>query len=435
MAASRQIAVIVIILVAIAVGWFGYERGWYGRATTETANAQQAPANGAPGAAAGGAGQQANRQRQGGANGGQGGGGFGGAGRGGPVIVVTQPVEIDTSGIEVTAVGTVSSAKNITLYPQVTGVVTDISFTPGSKVDANQPLLVLDDADEQVALDKAKLALESAQSAYDRANQLAQSNNVTAVAVTDAKTALDQAKIGVQSAQLDLDKRTVKAPFAGTVGLTDLSVGDLVSSQKAIATLDDMTTVTVSFSVPERASGLVKIGDPVTATTDALAGKSFAGKVIAVDSRVDATTRALNVEASVPNEDSALRPGMALTLVLDFPGTPHPSVSSLSIQWDRAGSYVWKVDGGKAKRVPIQIITRRSGVVTVAGDLKEGDAVVTEGVLRIREGVQVAEAGAIAAGGGNGGQQGGRPNGEGGQGRPNAAGAAPAANAPAAAGG
>lgn len=429
MNASRQISVIVIILVAVAVGWFGYERGWYGRSSTDAANAQAAPA--------GGAGQQANRQ--GGAGGGQGGGAGGFGGRGGPVLVVTQPVETDTSGIEVRAVGTVSSAKNVTLYPQVTGVVTDISFKPGSKVDENQPLLVLDDADEQVALDKAKLAVQSAQSAYDRATQLAQSNNVTAVAVTDAKTALEQAQIGVKSAQLDLDKRTVKAPFAGTVGLTDLSIGDLVSSQKAITTIDDMTTVTVSFSVPERASGLVKIGDPVTATTDALAGQSFAGKVIAVDSRVDPTTRELDVEASVPNEDEALKPGMALTLVLDFPGTPHPSVSSLSIQWDRQGSYVWKIDGGKAKRTAIQIISRHSGVVTVAGDLKEGDAVVTEGVLRIREGVQVAEAGAAgAAAGAAGGQQGGRPNGQGGQGSgqggQNGA-KAPAATAPATAGG
>lgn len=432
MAASRQIAVIVIILVAIAVGWFGYERGWYGRATTDAANTQAAPAAAAGGA--GTAGQQANRQ--GGANGGQGGGAGGFGGRGGPVIVVTQAVETDTSGIEVRAVGTVSSAKNVTLYPQVTGIVTNISFTPGSKVDASQPLLLLDDGDEQVALDKAKLAVESAQSAYDRATQLAQSNNVTAVAVTDAKTLLEQAQIGVKSAQLDLDKRTVKAPFAGTVGLTDLSVGDLVSSQKAITTIDDMTTVTVSFSVPERASGLVKIGDPVTATTDALAGQSFAGKVIAVDSRVDPTTRELDVEASVPNEDEALKPGMALTLVLDFPGTPHPSVSSLAIQWDRQGSYVWKVDGGKAKRVAVQIISRHSGVVTVAGDLKEGDAVVTEGVLRIREGVQVAEAGAAGAGGGAaGGQQSGRPGGQGnGQGGQNGA-KAPAATAPATAGG
>ncbi|HVY20417.1 MAG TPA: efflux RND transporter periplasmic adaptor subunit [Bauldia sp.] len=424
MAASRQIAVIVIIIVAVAVGWFGYERGWYGHtvAAGPGGQGQQTAQN-----AGGGAGQQGNRpQRQGGAGGGQGGGGFGGAfGRGGPVIVVTQPVETDNSGIEVQAVGTVASAKAVTLYPQVTGVVTDISFMPGSAVTQGQPLLHLDDGDEQIALDKARLAVQSAQAAYDRANQLAQSNNATAVSVTDAKNALDTAQIGLKSAQLDLDKRTVSAPFAGTVGLTDLSIGDLVNSQKSVTTLDDMTTVTVGFSVPERASGLVKIGDPVTATTDALAGQKFTGKVIAVDSRVDPTTRALNVEAVLPNDAAALKPGMALTLVLDFPGAPHPSVPSLSIQWDRQGSYVWKVVDGKAKRIAVQIITRRSGVVTVAGDLKEGDPVVTEGVLRIRDGIQVAEAGSFAGaanGGGNAGQQGNRQGG--GQGRPAANGGA-----------
>jgi RND family efflux transporter MFP subunit len=426
MAASRQIAVIVIIVVAAAVGWFGYERGWYGHGATETAApAQRQQAQNA----AGGGAQQGNRQRQGGA-GGSAGGAFG---RGGPVIVVTQPVETDSSGIEVQAVGTVASVKSVTLFPQVTGVVTDISFQPGGTVTQGQPLLHLDDSDAQVALEKAKLAVTAAQAAYDRANQLAQSNNATAVSVTDAKNALATAQIGLKSAQLDLDKRTVTAPFAGTVGLTDLSVGDLVNSQKAVTTLDDMSTVTVSFSVPERASGLVKVGDTVTATTDALAGQKFTGKVIAVDSRVDPTTRALNVEASLPNEAAVLKTGMALTLVLDFPGTPHPSVPSLSIQWDRQGSYVWKIVDGKAKRIAVQIITRRSGVVTVAGDLKEGDPVVTEGVLRIRDGVQVAEAGAFAAGGnganGGGQQQGNRQGG--GQGRPpnSGTGAGPAAAA------
>jgi RND family efflux transporter MFP subunit len=415
MSASRQIAFVVIILVAAAVGWFGYERGWYGHAPDTAPAQQQASAQNAAGA-----GQQGNRQRQGG-----GAGGAGGAfGRGGPVIVVTAPVDTDTSGIEVQAVGTVASAQAVTLYPQVTGVVTEIAFTPGSKVTAGQPLVRLDDSDAQVALDKAQLAVASAQAAYDRASQLAQSNNATTVAVSDAKNALDTAQINLKSAQLDLAKRTIAAPFAGTVG-------DLVSSQKAIVTLDDTSTVIVSFSVPERASGLVKAGDSISATTDALAGQKFSGKVIAVDSRVDPATRALNVQASVPNEAAALKPGMALTLVLDFPGTAHPSVPSLSIQWDRQGSYVWKVADGKATRVPVQIITRRSGVVTVAGDLNKGDPVVTEGVLRVREGAQVAEAGAAGNGGANGGQ-GNRPNTER---APTAESGASAAAKPAAAGG
>ncbi len=394
MTASKQIAAVVIILVAVAAGWFGYERGWYGNGPVSgAANGQQ---SGAAGANTGGA-----ATRGGGA------GGFGG--RGGPVQVVTDTVDTDNSGIEVRAIGTVAASKAVTLFPQVTGMVTDVAFVPGSDVKEGQTLLRLDDADQQVAVEKAKLDVQTAQSASDRATQLAQSNNATVVAVTDAKTALQQAQISLRSAELDLAKRTVIAPFAGTIGLTDINVGDLVTSTKAIASLDDTSSVTVSFAVPERASGLVKIGDDVSATTDALAGKSFTGHVTAVDSRVDPTTRTLNVEANLPNNADVLKPGMALTIDLKFPGTPHPSVSSLAVQWDRNGSYVWKVADGKAKRTAIQIIARRSGVVTVAGDLKEGDAVVTEGVLRVREGVAVAEAGTGGNGGAGGSQNGTRP--------------------------
>lgn len=393
MTASKQIAAVVIILVAVAVGWLGYQRGWYGSSpSAPTAGAQQATG----GQAANGAGGQR-----------QGGGGFGG--RGAPVQVVTDKVETDNSGIEVRAVGTVAAAKAVTLYPQVTGIVTDVAFVQGSDVKEGDALLRLDDADQQVAVDKAKLDVQTAQAAYDRATQLAQSNNATAVAVTDAKTALAQAQISLRSAQLDLAKRTVTAPFAGTIGLTDISIGDLVTSSKAIASLDDMSTVTVSFAVPERASGLVTTNDEVTGSTDALAGKSFTGHITAVDSRVDPTTRTLNVQASLPNDADALKPGMALTIDLKFPGTAHPSVSSLAIQWDRNGSYVWKVVGGKAKRTSIQIIARHSGVVTVAGDLSEGDAVVTEGVLRVRDGLAVAEAGSGGANGGPGQGNGQRP--------------------------
>jgi RND family efflux transporter MFP subunit len=390
MSATRQIAFSVLLLIVILGGWFAYERGRYGGGAAPGASTERQPAAGAPGTAADQQGQQANRRNGGGA-------GSAGGGRGGAVQVVTAPVEIDTSGLEVRAVGTVAASKAVTLYPEVTGLVTDVAFKPGGPVTEGQALLRLDDADQQIAVEKAKIALADAQAALDRSNQLAKSSNITTVALSDAKTTVQKAAIDLRSAESDLAKRTLHAPFAGTIGLSDLTVGDLVNSQKPIATLDDMSTVTVAFAVPERASGLVAIGDAVSGTTDALAGQSFTGKVTAVDSRVDSTTRTLNVEANLPNDANTLKPGMALTLVLTFPGTPHPSVPSLAIQWDRQGSYVWKVDGNVVHRTAVQIITRRSGVVTVAGELKEGDPVVTEGVLRLREGITVATAGVPGA--------------------------------------
>src|SRR5690606_4244279 len=123
---------------------------------------------------------------------------------------------------------------------------------------------------------------------------------------------------------------------------------------------------TVAFEVPERASGRVAVGQELTATTAALAGRRFVGEVSAVDSRVDAVARTLRVEASLPNEANVLKPGMALSVVLAFAGDEHLSVPSASVLWDRGGPYVWKVAGDSATRTDVDIVARHSGVVVVA---------------------------------------------------------------------
>ncbi len=386
MSAIRQIVLSLIVILIAAAGWYAYDQGWF--------SAQQAQGPGA------GAGQADGRGPRG--------PGFGN-GRGSAVLVITAPVGTDDAGIDVRAIGTVAAAQEVTLYPQDSGIVTDVAFTPGSKVTKGQTLVQLDDSDQQVALERAKIALQTAQSALDRAEQLAKSNNITTVALTDARTAQQNAAIGLKAAENDLAKRTITAPFAGIIGLTDIAIGDLISSSKAIATLDDMSKVTVAFDVPERASGLVAVGQPVAATTEALAGQTFKGTVSAVDNRVDPVARTLRVEATLPNDANVLKPGMALNAAMSFPGTPHPSVPSLAVQWDRAGAYVWKVTDDKAHRTPVQILGRRSGAVIVTGDLAENDLVVVEGLQRLREGSTVTEADAApeaAAGIGRGGGEG-----------------------------
>ena len=368
MSAIRQIVLSLVVILIAAAGWYAYDQGYFSMQQGQGA-----------GAGAGRADSRAPRGQS-----------FGG-GRGGAVLVVTAPVGTDDTGIDVRAIGTVAAAQEVTLYPQDSGIVTEVAFTPGSAVTKGQTLVQLDDSDQQVALEKAKIALDTAQSALDRAGQLAKSNNITTVALTDALTAQKNAAIGLQAAENDLAKRTVTAPFAGIIGLTDIAVGDLISSSKAIATLDDMSKVTVAFDVPERASGLVAVGQPVAASTEALAGQAFKGTISAVDNRVDPVARTLKVEATLPNDANVLKPGMALTVAMSFPGTPHSSVPSLAVQWDRTGSYVWKITDGSAHRVDVQILGRRSGGVIVSGDLAENDPVVVEGLQRLREGSKVTE--------------------------------------------
>lgn len=364
MTALRQTLLSLAVILIAAAGWYAYESGYF---SGHQGGAGRPAAAGGPRAA---------------------------GGHGGAVLVVTAPVSTDNTGIDVKAIGTVAATQEVTLYPQDSGIVTEVAFAPGGRVAKGETLVRLDDSDQQVALDRAKIALTTAQSAVDRAEQLAKSNNITDVALTDARTAVQTAEIGLKAAQNDLAKRTITAPFAGTIGLTDIARGDLITSSKAIATLDDVSKVKVAFDVPEHASGLVAVGQPVTATTEALAGQTFKGTISAVDNRVDPVARTLKVEATLPNDANVLKPGMALTVAMNFPGKPHPAVPSLAVQWDRTGAYVWKVADGAVHRVPVQILGRRSGAVIVSGQLAENEPVVVEGLQRLHQGSKVTEAAA-----------------------------------------
>jgi RND family efflux transporter MFP subunit len=370
---ARQIALSVAVLLLVAGGWFAYDRGWFAT-NQDSASAAQSPAGGP----AGGGGSDRGRP---------GGGGFGGSA---PAPVVTAAVEIDDNGLEVQAVGTVAAARAITLYPDASGVVAEVAFRSGTEVVEGQPLVRLGDSEQQIAVERARVALDSARLALERAEQLAQSNNITTAALAEARTNAQRAEIDLRGADLELARRTLFAPFSGTIGLTDVTLGDLLNSSRAIATLDDMSTVTVAFEVPERASGRVVVGQEIVATTAALAGRHFTGHVSAVDSRVDPVARTLKVEASLPNEANVLKPGMALNVALAFEGVDQPAVASLAVQWDRSGPYVWKVEGDSVVRVGVDIVGRRSGVVIVAaGDLAAGDEVVVEGLQRLRAGSRV----------------------------------------------
>jgi RND family efflux transporter MFP subunit len=370
MSLSRQILLSLLVVLLAAGGWYGFNHrdDLFGGGAMATG---ESPAGG-------------NRR------GGEGGGALQ---RGGAVPVVTARVGTDSAGAEIRAVGTLTAAKAVTIFPEVTGIVSAVELEPGASVAEGQVLLRLNDADQAVAIDRAAIALDDARAALDRAERLAKTNNVTEVALSDARTKVRSAEIDLRSAELDRAKRTIRAPFAGVVGLIPVSVGDLVNDSTALTTLDDVSRLTVAFDATERYAASIKVGHPVTGTAVGLPGREIGGAISAVDSRVDPTTRVFKVEATLGEGIEGLKPGMSVTVAADFAGEPQPTVPSLAIQWDRQGSFVWVLDGDKAKRTAIQIIGRRSGTVIVAGGVAAGDEVVIEGLQRMRDGVAVRRVG------------------------------------------
>jgi RND family efflux transporter MFP subunit len=371
MTLSRQIILSVLLVAVVAAGWYSY-RGHIGLAR------ENSEANGAAGRNAGAAERSGNRIP-------------GLLGRGGSVNVITETVATDPGGETVMALGTAKAARSVTLYPQVTGIVTDILFRPGETVEKGQPLLKLEDDEQRVAAEKARVELRQAEATLERSRALAKSKTISDAALLEADTAAQLAEIEVRTAEIALQRRTVTAPFEGVTGLTDISVGDLITSTTAIATLDDLSTVRVGFEVPERWAGRIEPGHAIAATAQGLAGSSFNGHISAIDNRIDETTRTLRLEAELANESRALRAGMAITVELAFETNEELAVPSLSVQWDRRGSFLWKVVDDAVQRADIAIVRRESGIVIVRGDVVAGDHVVVEGVQRLRDGAKVTE--------------------------------------------
>ncbi|MBN9017365.1 MAG: efflux RND transporter periplasmic adaptor subunit [Rhizobiales bacterium] len=369
MSVGKQLFLSLLVILLAGAGWYVFEH------RASLFGGEGAVTAAAPGAAGGGA-----RRGQ---------GGFG------PTPVVTDLVASDVSSESVRAVGTVLAPRSVNVYPQVTAIVTELLFKAGDKVAKDQPLVRLDDSDQKVALDLADVALADAKKALERSQKLASTNNITQTALQDAQSAERKAEIAVLGAQIALDRRTINAPFAGVVGISDISEGDLVTPSTVVATVDDLTTLKVSFLVPERYAARIAIGQAITATADSRPDAAISGAVSAIDSRVDQAARTLKVEATLDAASATaagVRPGMSIKVTLPFPGQEQLAVSALAIQWDRNGSYVWRVDGDGVKRAAIEVLERQSGRVLVASaDLKQGDKVVVEGLQRLRDGARIAE--------------------------------------------
>jgi len=382
----RQLLICLVILLLAVAGWALFIPGAeqtlasMGITLPISASANPQAANAAP---PGGTGQQPGARP-----GGQGGrGNF--AGRARTSSVVTTPVVTATINDSLSAIGQGNAIRSVTVTAPAGGTLEELLVAPGDQVTAGQIIGRLDAASEQIAFDKATLADTDAQATLTRNQGLAQSNIVAGSALATIQLAADNARLELRNAEVALQKRTISSPIAGTAGIMQVTPGNYLSAQTAVTTIEDSSSILITFWVPERYAATVSVGMPVTASAIALPGRTFEGVVSAVDNRIDPESRTLQIQARIANEDDVVRPGMSFTIALKFAGEQFPAVNPLSIQWSADGSYVWTYVDGKAHKVMAEIVQRNSDGVLVRGDLKPGDAVISEGVLQLSEGTAV----------------------------------------------
>jgi membrane fusion protein (multidrug efflux system) len=305
-----------------------------------------------------------------------------------PVVVVA-PVEFSSEMQRVEAVGTSRANRSITLFPAVSGEVVKVRFQSGQYVEAGDVLLELDQRDQKLAVELAEVRLAEAQRLFERYQESAATGATLPTVLDAARTELDAARIALDRARISLEDRVIEAPFSGFVGISDIDVGDRIQTSTAITTLDDRSTLLVSFSVPEMMSGKISVGDDVAISTWSVNDAKALGEVINIDSRINPDTRTFITRARINNQKDDLRPGMSFRVVLELAGDSFPKLAEISLQWGADGSYVWLVRDGKVSRMPVDIVQRQKGKVLVETNLAAGDLIVVEGIQRLRPGIAV----------------------------------------------
>jgi RND family efflux transporter MFP subunit len=320
-----------------------------------------------------------------------GGGGPGGLPR--ETLVETAEVGFATINDRISAIGDGEAQRSVTVVPLADGVVSEINFKSGDRVNAGDVLARLDSEKETIARDRAALSVRSLEEKVQRTERLASSRAASEVALSDARAELETARLALRDAELVLQRRIVNAPFGGIVGIVNAQVGQYVTSQTQIATIDDRSQLLVDFWVPERFAAVIQTGQDVEVQPIAMPGSIINGEVAEIASRIEQSSRTLRIRARFDNRDDALRPGMSFRVEMRFAGDRYPAVDPLAIQWSSDGAYVWRAREGKAQRVPVRIVQRNSDAVLVEGALAAGEEVVTEGVQTLRDGAALRVAG------------------------------------------
>jgi membrane fusion protein, multidrug efflux system len=299
-----------------------------------------------------------------------------------------------------TAVGDLAAVHQVNVTSDVSGRITDIMFTAGSNVKAGSALVQLFDGPDQGDLASFKAQATGAQLVLERAKQLASRQFGPQATVDAAQAAYDQANAGIAKTQALISQKLVRAPFDGELGVRHVEVGQFLTAGTQIVTLTDLSQLYANFTVTEKDSAALKVGQTVRVAVDAYPGRTFEGKINAIEPQIATDTRNIRVQATLENPDHILKPGMFATTTVVLPDKPPVvTVPETAVDYTLYGDSVFlitekKADDGKTSLTAVRTFVRTGnrvdGRAEILSGLKPGDRVVALGQLKLQSGVAVA---------------------------------------------
>jgi membrane fusion protein, multidrug efflux system len=311
--------------------------------------------------------------------------------RGPGIAVVTSVATRQQIDVGLEAIGTANANEAVSITSKTSNLVTAIRFRDGQAVSTGQVLVELDHAQAGADLAAATADYNESVSQFNRSREMLAIQALSKAQAEQLESTMKANEARVASARARAADTYIRAPFAGHVGLRRISVGTLISPGTVITTLDDSSSMKIDFSVPDIYLAQLQPGQSIAAHAAAYPGRDFAGKVSSVDSRVDPVTRSVTVRALVPNRDAALKSGMFLTVVLATEKRNALMIAEEALVPEQARQFVYVLKGNAVAKREVRLGRRERGRVEIAEGLVEGERIVVEGTLKLRDGAIVRE--------------------------------------------
>jgi multidrug efflux system membrane fusion protein len=317
-----------------------------------------------------------------------------------PTVVSVADAKSEVVPNLISAVGDLAAVHQVNVTSDVNGRITDIQFTAGATVKAGQPLVQLFDGPDQGDLANFKAAATVARINLDRAKQLAERQVGPQATVDTTQAAYDQAQANIAKTEAVISQKQVRAPFDGVLGTRRVEVGQYLTAGTQIVSLTDLSAVYNNFTVTEKDSGKLQVGQAVRISVDAYPGRKFEGKITTIEPQISADTRNIRVQATLQNPEGILKPGMFATTTVVLPSKPAViTVPETAVDYTLYGDSVYlitekKTDDGKtelsAVRTFVRTGDRLEGRAVITQGLKAGDRVVAVGQLKLQSGALVS---------------------------------------------
>lgn len=312
--------------------------------------------------------------------------------------VSTTIVEEETWRSSLVAVGNLDSRAGIVVRAEAEGLVVDVAFASGAKVQAGDLLVELDTSVEREQLKGLEATAKLAELQLARARELRTARTNSQSELDAAEASYAQATAGVGQLRATIAKKRIVAPFAGRLGITLVDPGQYLGKGDPVVQLEAVDPIYVDFGLPQQNVALVGPGMAVRVTVDAFPGEEFAGLVEAVNPRIDDSTRNLRIRAALPNPDEKLRPGMFARVAVELPETRKVIVlPTAAIVYNPYGNAVYVVSEQQTGHGPmliarqqfVEVGATRGSQVSILAGLQPGDQVVTSGQIKLRNGIPV----------------------------------------------